>query len=227
VVRDPGGRHRLDAARVVLTMPFTAMRAIDVAPRWSPAKARAIAELGMTSVTRIWVASDRRGWLDHGEAGRAESDLPTGRILDETEAQPGTAGVLGVYAAGLTGRRLAALDPAARIAALTADVERVHPSVAGHVVHGDSVAWETEPFVRGAYAAFTPGQLTALAPAAAAPEGVIHFAGCGTSYRPGFLHGALASALRVLDEIRAALPCDASCAPAVSTDLRSMQRRST
>lgn len=214
VVRDRGGRHRLDAARVVLTMPFTALRAIDVAPRWSPAKARAIAELGMTSVTRIWVASDRRGWLEHGEAGRAESDLPTGRILDETEAQPGPGGVLGVYAHGRAGHRLAALDPAARIAALTADVERVHPSIAGHVVHGDSVAWETEPFVRGAYAVFTPGQLTSLAPAAAAAEGVIHFAGCGTSYRPGFLHGALASALRVLDEIGAAMPCDAGCAAA-------------
>src|SRR5262245_3525214 len=87
VVRDRAGRHRLDAARVVLTMPFTAMRAIDVAPRWSPVKARAIAELGMTSVTRIWVASDRRSWLEQGEAGRAESDLPTGRIHDETEAQ--------------------------------------------------------------------------------------------------------------------------------------------
>jgi monoamine oxidase len=208
VIRDRAGRHRLDAARVVLTMPYTAMRAIDVAPRWSPAKARAIAELGMTSVTRIWVASDRRGWLDRGEAGRAESDLPTGRILDETEAQPGRGGVLGVYAFGRAGHRLAALSPAARIAALTADVERVHPSLAGHIVHGDSVAWETEPFVRGAYAVFTPGQLTSLAAAAAAPEGVVHFAGCGTSYRPGFLHGALDSALRVLDEIGAAMPRD-------------------
>jgi monoamine oxidase len=204
VVADPSGRHRLDAARVVLTMPFTALRTIDVAPRWSPLKARAITELGMTSVTRIWVASDRRYWLERGESGHAESDLPTGRIRDETQAQPGTAGVLGVYAPGQAGRRLAALDGNARIAALTADVARVHPAVARHIVHGDSVAWDTEPFVRGAYAAFTPGQLTTLAHAAAAPEGVVHFAGCGTSHRPGFLHGALASALRVLDEIHAA-----------------------
>jgi monoamine oxidase len=107
----------------------------------------------------------------------------------------------GCYAVGPRAHGLAALAPAARIAALTADVERVHPAVAGHLVHGDSVAWESEPFARGAYATFRPSQLTALAAAAAAPEGMIHFAGCGTSYRPGFLHGAIASATRVLAEL--------------------------
>jgi monoamine oxidase len=34
-------------------------------------------------------------------------------------------------------------------------------------------------------------------------------AGGGTSYRPGFMHGALASARRVVDEIFAATLCDA------------------
>jgi monoamine oxidase len=216
-VRDHQGRHHLAAARVVLTMPFPVLRAIAVTPPWSPLKARAIAELGMTSVTRIWVASDRRYWTEHGESGTADSDLPTGRIRDETDEQTATAGVLGIYATGAAARQLAARDPAARIAALTGDVERVHPTVAGHIVHGDSVAWDAEPFARGAYAAFRPGQLTELARAAAACEGAFHFAGCGVSYRPGFLHGALASALRVVDEIHAVTTCDASsstrCSP--------------
>jgi monoamine oxidase len=96
------------------------------------------------------------------------------------------------------------MPPDARIQAALADVDRVHPDLRSHLVHGDSVAWETEPFQRGAYAYFKPGQLTELAPAAAAPEGVIHFAGDGTSHRPGFMHGALASARRVVDEIVAA-----------------------
>jgi monoamine oxidase len=206
-VRDRSGRHRIEAARVVLTMPFTVLRTIDVTPAWSPLKARAIAELAMTSVTRVWVTSDRRVWLDRGEAGTAETDLASGRIRDETELQPGTAGVLGIYASGAAGHRFAALAPAARVAALADDVARVHPGA--KLGRGDSIAWENEPFARGAYAAFRPGQLTELAPAAAAPEGAIHFAGCGTSYRPGFMHGALASARRVVDEVYAATLCDA------------------
>lgn len=202
VVGDGQGQHnRVEAARVVLTMPFTVLRGIDVAPRWSPLKARAIAELGMTAVTRIWVATDRRYWEDQGEAGRADSDLPTGDVHDEADGLPGTAGLLGVYANGPRAHRLAALAPDARIAALTADVEKIHPAASGHIVHGDSVAWETEPFTRGAYAAFKPGQLTSLAAAASAREGPIHFAGCGTSHRPGFMHGAIASAKRAVAEI--------------------------
>lgn len=201
VVRDRSGQHRIDAARVVLTMPLPVLRAISVAPAWSPLKARAIAELGMTSVTRIWVASDRRYWRDAGESGTADSDLPTGRIRDETDLSPGTAGVLGIYATAAAARRLAAETAASRVAELSRDIALVHPAVAGHLVRGDSVAWDAEPFARGAYAAFRPGQLTELAPAAASPEGAIHFAGCGTSYRPGFMHGALASAARVLAEI--------------------------
>jgi monoamine oxidase len=200
-VRDRSGRHTIAAARVVLTLPFTVLRRVEVVPGWSPLRARAIGELAMTSVTRVWIASDRRTWADRGEAGTAESDLPAGRIKDETELQPGPGAVLGTYASGAAARRVAALAPQARIAALADDVARVHPGTAGHLGRGDSVAWDDEPFARGAYASFTPGQLTELLPAAIAPDGAIHFAGCGTSYRPGFMHGALASALRVLDEI--------------------------
>jgi monoamine oxidase len=201
VIRDAQGRHRLDAARVVLTMPAPAMRAIDVAPGWSAAKARAIGELELTPVTRIWIASDHRYWLDRNEGGSAYTDLPTGTVRDETAMQPGPAAVLGTYAWGARGRTLGALDDAQRVAALVADVERVHPGIAGHLAHGTSLAWHNEPYLRGAYATFKPGQLTELAPALAAREGVVHFAGCGTSYRPGFLHGALSSATRVLDEL--------------------------
>jgi monoamine oxidase len=122
-------------------------------------------------------------------------------VTTPNELQPSVAGVLGVYATGARAHRLAALPPAARIAALAPDIERVHPSTTGHLVHGDSLAWDREPYSRGAYACFKPGQLTGLSAAAAAPEGVIHFAGCGTSYRPGFMHGAIASARRVLAEL--------------------------
>lgn len=201
VVADGSGRHRIDAARVVLTMPFTVLRRIEVTPKWSALKARAITELAMSSVTRLWVASRRRYWTERGESGRVDSDLLSGTIRDETERQLGTAGVLGVYATGVQARKFAALSPEARVAAVTADIERVHPGFAEYSMGGDSLAWDREPFARGAYATFAPGQLTTLAHAAAAPEGVIHFAGDGTSYRPGFMHGAIASARRVITEL--------------------------
>jgi monoamine oxidase len=203
VVRDRTGQHRIDAARVVLTMPFPVLRRIEVAPGWSAAKAAAIAALGMTSVTRLWLESDRRFWRDRGEAGRVETDTELRVVQDETDGFPGEGGVLGLYLTGPTARAWGALDKAASIQRGVDEIERLQPGLRDHFVGGERVVWDREPFVRGAYACFTPGQLTQHAAAAAAPEGVIHFAGDGTSYRPGFMHGAVASAKRVLAEIAA------------------------
>ncbi|HWO24106.1 MAG TPA: NAD(P)/FAD-dependent oxidoreductase [Kofleriaceae bacterium] len=204
VVRDRTGQHRMDAARVVLTMPFPVLRRIEVTPAWSPAKGRAITALGMTAVTRIWLEADRRFWNERGEVGRVATDTDLHVVQDETEGLPGPGGVLGMYLSGQTARRWGALDREAAIQRGADEVERLHPGLREHLVGGERVVWEREPFAGGAYGYFTPGQLTSHAVAAAAPEGVIHFAGDGTSHRPGFMHGAVASAKRVVAEIVAA-----------------------
>jgi monoamine oxidase len=93
------------------------------------------------------------------------------------------------------------MKPEARVAAALEDAERVHPGLKAALTTGESVAWDAEPFARGAYAWFKPGELTELGPAAKAPEARVHFAGDGTSYRPGFMHGALSSVKRVVAEV--------------------------
>lgn len=98
-------------------------------------------------------------------------------------------------------RRLAPLSDGDRVAALLADVERVHPGLRDHFVAGASKCWDADPFQRGAYAYFKPGQMIGVAPHLGRAEGRLHFAGDHTSHRPGFMHGALASAHRVLAEI--------------------------
>jgi monoamine oxidase len=201
VVNDRTGRHRIDAARVVLTMPFTVLRQVDVTPPWSRAKAGAIASLGMTSVTRIWVESNRRFWNERGESGSADTDLGIGRIRDETEGQAGVGGILGAYLSGHPARRWGELDRMTLLETAVDELERVHPGIRQHFIGGSAVFWDREPFARGAYPFFAPGQLAQHATAAAASEGVIHFAGDGTSHRPGFMHGAVASAKRVITEI--------------------------
>jgi monoamine oxidase len=203
-VRDATGTHQIHASRVVLTMPFTVLRSIEVTPAWSPAKRRAIAEINSTSITRVWLESDERFWSERNESGTADTDLAIGRVRDETESQPGQSGVLGLYLSGPAARGFGALPARARLQRVVDDVERVHPGMRLHFAGGTAVLWDQEPFARGAYPFFAPGQLTELAGVAAAPEGVVHFAGDGTSHRPGFMHGAVASAKRVVRELDAA-----------------------
>jgi len=199
--RRGGQQGVLDADRVVVAIPAPVLARLTVRPALSGDKRAALDALELESVTRVWLEADQRFWIARGEAGRARTDLATGPVRDETDALPGTAGILGVYATRAGSRRLTPLGDGDRVAALLADVDRVHPGLRDHFVAGASKCWDTDPFQRGAYAYFKPGQLTRVAPHLGRAEGRLHFAGDHTSHRPGFMHGALASAHRVLAEI--------------------------
>jgi monoamine oxidase len=199
-----GERATLEAGRVILAIPAPVLRSLDIAPGLSPAKRQALEQLSLESVTRAWIATDERFWITRGEAGDVESDLPFGGLRDESDGLPGTSGILGIYATRAPARELASLADEARDARLLEYAEKLQPGVKDHVINMASKSWDSDPFQRGAYAWYKPNQLTAFGDALARVEGPLHFAGDHTSYRPGFMHGALASARRVVREITAA-----------------------
>lgn len=201
VVFEKEGRlQSIDAERVICAIPYTVLRHLEVEPAFSPAKQRVIRELRMVSVVRLFASFDRRYWIERGDSGDADTDAMLS-VRDETDFQPGVGGVLGSYVSGENARRLSALSEAERLAALLRIVERVHPDARRHWAHGLSKCWDDDPFARGAYTWFEPGQLRAMAPLLPAAEGRIHFAGDHTSNRPGWMHGAVASALRASHEV--------------------------
>ncbi len=198
-----GETRTVAAERAVCAVPYTVLRhlAIDGV---SPEKARAIRELSSISIARAFVEVDRRVWLERGESGDAETDLSIGGVHDETKLQPGRAGVLGAFLTGDRARRLEALRETERVRELVDDVELVHPGVKAALRATLTKCWDEDPFARGAFASYRPGQVMELAPAIARADGRLHFAGDHTSARPGWMHGAVASAKRVVREIEGA-----------------------
>jgi monoamine oxidase len=196
-----GERSRIEASRVVCAMPHTVLRHLAFKPALPEDKRRALTYVPAASVARVFAEVERRVWEERGERGEADTDLRMGRIRDETELQARTHGVIGAYLSGKTARELAALSEIDRVAALVRDADLVHPGVKAGFVAGGSKCWDDDPFARGAYLYFRPGQMAELGPALGRREGRIHFAGDHTSYRPGFMHGAVASAKRVVREI--------------------------
>jgi monoamine oxidase len=197
-----GETATLSADHVICTIPFSVLRHLEVQPAFSAEKQRAIQELSYVSVTRLFLGARSRFWTARGESGDVETDLPMGPVRDETALQPGEAGVLGIYATGAEARRLGGMENG--VDAVLEAVERVHPGLRERYAGGMMHDWDREPYSRGAYPYFKPGQMTALGPHLSRPEGRIHFAGDHTSSRPGFMHGALASARRVVEEIAGA-----------------------
>lgn len=200
-VRDGAGRHEVTADRLVCALPFSVLRDVPVDPPFSDGKTRAIRELRYSSVTRVYLQVRRRFWEDEGLPGPAMTDLPIQYIIHPSAGQPGPRGILETYVTGAEARRLAGLTEPDRQAAVLAEVARVYPDLPAHYEGGTSMCWDRDPWARGAYAYFEPGEMTALLPHIARSEGRVHFAGDHTSSRPGWMQGAIASGLRAAAEV--------------------------
>jgi len=204
-IYERAGEHvALHADRVVCAIPFSVLRQVEFAPALSRAKQKAIAQLDNTSVVRVFLQTRKRFWLDENLTGSATTDLPLMTAYDKVSYLPGARGMLEAYVAGERARRLAAMTPADRLTFTLGQMEKVHPAIRAHFEGGSSVSWDDEPFSRGAYAWFKPGEMTELMPHVATPEGRIHFSGDHTSQTPGWMNGALQSGYRAAKEVNEA-----------------------
>lgn len=194
-----GLKAKITGDRLICTAPFTVLRGVEVAPRFSAEKERAIEELPMTSVVRTYLQVRRKVWLDRGVSGEVISDEP--RAWFAPLGHRGPRDILEAFATGEAAQRAGRLDEAGRVAAVLDASQRFFPSVKAEFEGGASVDWDADEWARGAWTWYRPGQLEALGPHLARPEGRVHFAGEHTSAWPGWMQGALASGLRAAREV--------------------------
>lgn len=201
---DHGERRTTTADRIVCTIPFSVLRGVKVDPPFSAGKRRAIEELPYSPVVKGIVQSRRRFWIDENLSGTAFSDLPLNSVFHRSVNQPGTRGLLESYTIGNSARALGKLSETERVKTITSQMTKLFPALADLAEGGTSVVWEHEPWARGAYAYFAPGQMATLGPHLHTIEGRVHFAGCHTSAWPGWMQGALDSGRRAAQEVIAA-----------------------
>ena len=193
--------HAFVGDRLVCAIPFSVLRRLDVSPAFSPQKRAAVEQLQYTSVTRVYVQTRTRFWIDDGISGNASTDLPVMGVYERTINQQGTRGILESYQAGPSARRTTGLSEKERLAEALDGMAKVYPKILEQYEGGASKSWDDDEWSRGAYAWFKPGQMTTLIPYVASAEGRVHFAGEHASTQPGWMEGALESAERVVREI--------------------------
>lgn len=194
--RDGGSHGTIEADYAVCAVPLPLLARLDIDPPLGAERMRAVRETPMTSVTRIFLQFRRRYWEDEGWSGYAGTDTPIQMVSPATVHLPGDRAILETYIAGPRARAAAALPEEERVPWALEHLERVFPGAAEHFEVGASVDWDANPWTRGAYPWWRPGQLLPFLPHAAAPAGRIHFAGEHTTGRPGWMEGALSSGVR-------------------------------
>ena len=203
ICREAGGSQNLSADRLVIAVPFSVLRNIEIDPPFSDPKSRAIRQLLYASSSKVFLQTRTRFWAREGLSGFASTDLlGYMQVWELGHSQPGPRGLLVGYTKMSGARQIAGLDEAQRLAVTLEAVSKVHPGLASEFEGGTSKIWDDDPWARGAWSISRPSDMRSLEPDIARPEGAIHFAGEHASpWHGGWMQGALESGERAAREI--------------------------
>ncbi len=176
---------------VILALPFTLLRSVDIRVDLPAPKRKAIAELGYGTNSKLFMGFSSRPWRKAGFAGTffADNSLQSG--WDHTRVQPGPAGGITIFQGGKAGLALGSAGPSVQAPGIADALEQVFPgSRAARNGTVGAFAWPTYPWSLGSYACYKVGQWTSLAGEEAKPVGNLFFAGehCSVDYQ-GYMNG--------------------------------------
>ena len=197
-----GALEQVEADRVILAIPFSTLRNVELDDSFSAQKRAVISKLRYDSASHVFLQSRSRFWIEQGISGFAQTDLPIRVVLNYTEAQPGPRAILGIETEGTNSRLIAAMKPEERIRWSLENVAKIYPEMAENFEGGTSVVWDEEPWSLGAGAYFAPGEMTTMFSHVASVEGRVHFAGEHTS-ELFVMEGAAQSGVRAAREVGA------------------------
>ena len=198
-MRSPAGGENFDAAHVIVTLPFTALRKIDFEPALPAERQRMINELPYTQIAKTFVQTRRRFWEDDVDFSMLYSDTAYERVFN-VSSQMQERGLLLNWVNGVGLEAFDGLDSQAHAARVVDWMMSVWPDAADQFERAVTVDWG-DTYAGGAYAHYAPGQLQAFATEIPKPIGRIHFAGEHTELVAPGLEGAVVSGMRAASEV--------------------------
>lgn len=192
IVQLDNDRYRLDfrqdqgslpvyASQVILALPLTTLRDVDIRVPLPEIKRRVIDELAYGSNAKLMIGFDSRPWRElHQSGGAVYTDLPFQCVWETSRLQDGASGVLTNFTGGRQGLAVGQGSARAQAEQVVQALEQVYPGLAvsrGNASEQARMHWPSNPWVKGSYACYGPGQWTSLRGAAAESVGGLHFAG--------------------------------------------------
>jgi monoamine oxidase len=201
VERASGDHMRMKADYVILAVPVTTLRAIQIVPALPPEQAKAFERLKYGQVTKSLLQFDRRFWKRKSRSPAYGTDAPTGAIWDANEEQQGSTGILTLMAGGQASEDTQKILAQEGVEGLVRSLEWLKPGDTELLRH-HHLTWEHDCWAQGGYAYFDPSFDPFLRPWLARSHGRILFAGEHTSIQwQGYMNGAVESGLRAAAEV--------------------------
>jgi monoamine oxidase len=210
-----GTTREVVADHVVLAIPFTLLRSVDLGGiPISRLHARAIREEPLGSNSKMFLQFSSRVWNEERVTGNCFDDGVVQGGWDATSYQPGQAGILAALPGGDNaldwGRRYGlhgyhGQPPAAMVDAYLRGFDLLFARVSRAFSGRSYFVWSPgDPHILGAYSYLAVGQYTAFNGIQGVRQGNLHFAGEQTSLDfQGYIEGALRSGYRCAAEVGA------------------------
>ncbi len=195
------------AEHVIVTIPFSLLRSVEIDVDLPPVKRRAIAELGYGTNAKLMIGFTQRAWrTGYGSSGSTLTDLPYQLTWETSRLQAGTSGILTNFTGGRHGVELGLGLPADRATEVAAQLDAVYPGLSALKTREARFHWPSFPYTRGSYACYLPGQWTSIRGAEREAVGNLHFAGehCSLDAQ-GFMEGGCETGERAAAEVLVAL----------------------
>jgi monoamine oxidase len=200
----PGGKTAdVEAEIVLLTLPFTLLRDVEMGVELPAVKRKAIHELGYGMNAKLMLGFNRRVWRDLKQSGNIFSDEPFQLAWDNSRLQAGAAGGMTLFSGGSQGMAVGTGTPILQAKRLLPGVEKAFPGLAAAFNEkAERFHWPTFPWTKGSYACYRPGQWTSIAGAEIMPVGNLFFAGehCSADFQ-GFMNGGAETGKTAAEEI--------------------------
>jgi monoamine oxidase len=184
--------------RVILALPFSVLRQIDVGVRLPAVKQAAIKELGYGTNTKAIISYSDRLWRNQYKSnGQSFSDLDLRETWESSRYNDTKTGAIVNFSGGNLGAKIGRANPAEVASKLSTQFDLIFPGVKNLSINKAIVTnWIDLPYSRGSYACYLVGQWTKFAGAEGERVGNLFFVGEHCSLEAqGYMEGGCATGL--------------------------------
>jgi monoamine oxidase len=212
----PNGRYRVTLRqqgrspervyeRVILALPFSILRQINLDVKLPQVKQSAIKEIGYGTNTKLITGYSDRLWrTKYGSNGQVLSDLVS-ETWESSRHTTDRQGVITNFTGGILGLNLTKADPKTAAQKFVSDLQKIFPGIESSYLNKVTITnWIDSPYSRGSYACYLVGQWTKFAGAEGERVKNLFFAGEHCSLEAqGYMEGGCGTGAAVAKAILA------------------------
>lgn len=184
----------------LVTAPFSTLRRIEVDPPFQGAQKEAVESLPYTAITKYFLVPSEPFWETDGWPPTMWTDTIIERLFPNRD-EAGQIASITCWIDGSNAQTLDELPEEEQIQTVLSELARIRPATAEKIAVVKVLSWGADPFSRGAYANYHPGQVTRLKPVMSQPWQRLHFAGEHTAVVSPGMESAVETAQRAVNEI--------------------------